>query len=96
MAYRHKGADQIGHLVCGNWFRKTLTLLRKKIANSKTLNRAVIGLFAAYLRFAHKTTRWQGGLWVSNGGVFVKESQPCGIAPSHKADPRGGLDWSGG
>ena len=32
--------------------------LRKRIANSGWLNRAVTGLFAGYIRLAHRTTRW--------------------------------------
>lgn len=38
--------------------RENKVSLRKKIANSKTLNRAVIGTFAGYLRMAHATTHW--------------------------------------
>lgn len=33
--------------------------LKKKIANSAWLNRSVEGLFAAYIRFAYRTSRWQ-------------------------------------
>ena len=33
--------------------------LRKKIANSAWFNNAVEGLFAAYIRFAYRTSKWQ-------------------------------------
>jgi lysophospholipid acyltransferase (LPLAT)-like uncharacterized protein len=33
--------------------------LRRKIADSAWFNRSVEGLFAAYIRFAHRTSRWQ-------------------------------------
>ncbi len=36
----------------------SLTSLRKKIANSPALNRAVEGMLAAYVRFSFRTTRW--------------------------------------
>ncbi|WP_264212160.1 lysophospholipid acyltransferase family protein [Leisingera thetidis] len=32
--------------------------LRKKIADSRRVNRAIEGLFAAYIRFAFRTSRW--------------------------------------
>lgn len=33
--------------------------LRKKIANSEWFNQAVEGLFAAYIRFAYRSSRWE-------------------------------------
>ena len=33
--------------------------LRKKIADSRGFSRAVTGLFSAYIRFAHASSRWQ-------------------------------------
>jgi len=39
--------------------RDSAVSLRKKIADSAWFNRSVEGLFAAYIRFAYRTSRWQ-------------------------------------
>ena len=39
--------------------KQSLNRLRKNIANSPRVNRAVEGMFAAYVRFAFKTSRFE-------------------------------------
>jgi len=57
--------------------------LRKKIANSAWFNNAVEGLFAAYIRFAYRTSRWQRSGFEAMD-QSLREGEPVIVALWHQ------------
>lgn len=57
--------------------------LRRKIANSAWFNRSIEGLFAAYIRFAYRTSRWERSGFEPME-EFVKAGKPVIVALWHQ------------
>ena len=60
--------------------------LRKRIADSPRFNRTIEGLFAAYVRFAYRSSRWQRSGF-EEMDACVKRGEPVIFVLWHQRSP---------